>query len=100
MTRSQRLNTKSAYNHRSILAIMLGRLRMSPTECIRAYRELVSDVFGHPRLFHLRKKIPLPRNKFHHGRLEKAVQKVVRDFDHSKTAEASFRQPCLDMCRT
>ena len=91
--------SRSTNNLFSILAIMLSRLRMSPKECIEAYRNLVSKVFGHPRIFHLR-RIPLPRNKFHHKHLEAAIQAVVKDFDHTASPNAAFRQPCQDMCRT
>ena len=79
---------------------MLGRLRMSHTECLEAYSELVGNVFGQPRRFHSRKFLFGPKNKFNHIKLENGLKDVVKRYDHRKDPDASFRQPFEAMCRT
>jgi hypothetical protein len=57
---------------RRIIAIMLGRLRMSVSECIKAYLEMSENVFGQPQnLTH--------REKFNPDALEKAIKVVVKE---------------------
>jgi len=54
-----------------LIAMMLGRLRMTVSQCLELYREVGNDLFGHKRSI-----IPLT-TKYHHGPLEKAVQRIV-----------------------
>ena len=80
---------------------MLGRLRMSPSECLESYGELVDKVFGRPRRIHaLRFPFLHPRCKFSHVSLEEAIKDVVIKFDPSRNPDAPFRQPCEKVCRT
>jgi hypothetical protein len=54
-----------------LIATMLGRLRMSTTECLEVYRNVGNDLFG-------RRKSSLPlATKYYHEPLEKAVQEIV-----------------------
>ena len=80
---------------------MLGRLRMSPTECLESYGDLAERVFGRPRFIHaLRFPFINPRCKFNHVPLEEAIKDITAKFDHSRNPDASFRQPCEKVCRT
>lgn len=54
-----------------LIATMLGRLRMTTTECLEVYRNVGNDLFG-------RRKSSLPlATKYYHEPLEKAVQDIV-----------------------
>lgn len=57
-----------------LIATMLGRLRMTVPQCLELYREVGNDLFGHKRSI-----IPLT-TKYHHGPLEKAVQRIVAKY--------------------
>lgn len=57
-------------NVASIIALMLGRLHMSTSECIDAYLEMSENVFGHPQAF-------THREKFSPEALEQAVKDIV-----------------------
>ena len=83
-----------------MIAIMLGRLSMDVEECIAAYEQLADRVFGHPRRFHIRKPPWIPRDKYNHKNLEDVLKDIVKLKSHSGKANASFRQPNEDMCRT
>lgn len=54
-----------------LIATMLGRLRMTVTECLEVYRKVGDDLFGRKR-----SSIPLT-TKYYHEPLEKAVQDIV-----------------------
>lgn len=56
----------------SIIALMLGRLRMSVTECIAAYVVMSEKVFGQPQNF-------TQREKFDPQALEEAIKTIVRE---------------------
>lgn len=56
-----------------LIATMLGRLRMSVDKCLKEYREVGEDLFGHKRSV-----MPLT-TKYHHEPLEKAVRRIVRE---------------------
>ncbi|THY78280.1 FabD/lysophospholipase-like protein [Aureobasidium pullulans] len=56
-----------------IIAIMLGRLRMSIADCIATYRNLGSEIFAKRQTFHF-----LGQNKYDYGKLEQIIQDVVR----------------------
>ncbi|MCJ1315256.1 hypothetical protein MMC15_000572 [Xylographa vitiligo] len=57
-----------------LIAIMLGRLRMSVDESLDAYRELAGRVFAQPRWFSL---FGLARDMYDHHELRKAINEVV-----------------------
>ncbi|KAI7526956.1 hypothetical protein KC331_g16645, partial [Hortaea werneckii] len=54
-----------------LIATMLGRLRMTVTECLELYRSVGDDLFGKRR-----SRLPL-MTKYYHEPLEKAVQDIV-----------------------
>lgn len=54
-----------------LIATMLGRLRMTVTECLELYRSVGDDLFGKRR-----SRLPLV-TKYYHEPLERAVQKIV-----------------------
>ncbi|KAK4996370.1 hypothetical protein LTR66_004005 [Elasticomyces elasticus] len=54
-----------------LIGTMLGRLRMTLSECLSLYRKVGNDLFGHRR-----SNIPL-RTKYYHKPLEAAVQEIV-----------------------
>ena len=56
-----------------IIAIMLGRLRMSIQECIDTYCNLGSEVFGKKQPFHF-----LGQNKYDCAKLERIIREVVQ----------------------
>jgi hypothetical protein len=56
-----------------IIAIMLGRLRMSIKDCISTYCKLGGEVFGKKQPFHF-----LGQNKYDCAKLERIIQEVVR----------------------
>ncbi|MCJ1312892.1 hypothetical protein MMC25_006568 [Agyrium rufum] len=84
-----------------ILAAMLGRLRMTPDECIREYEALVDSVFGHPRRFHIY-KFPhlIPLNKFHDEAMDTALKEIVRRNSPVGEEDWTFKQDCDALCRT
>ncbi|KAH7119029.1 acyl transferase/acyl hydrolase/lysophospholipase [Dendryphion nanum] len=57
-----------------LISVMLGRLRMTVPQCLEIYRQVGNDLFGHRR-----NKLPLA-TKYHHKPLEKAVQRIVREY--------------------
>ena len=61
---------QNATDIHSIIALMLGRLRMSASECIDAYLEMSQRVFGQSQgLTH--------REKFSAEALEQAVKEII-----------------------
>ncbi|KAF2012218.1 FabD/lysophospholipase-like protein [Aaosphaeria arxii CBS 175.79] len=57
-----------------LISVMLARLRMTVPQCLEIYRQVGEDLFGHRR-----NVLPLA-TKYHHKPLEKAVQRIVREF--------------------
>jgi hypothetical protein len=64
---------------------MLGRLKMNVDECIEAYQTLGDDIFGRPRLRHIRQlKIPFlwwPRSKYNKQKFEDIIQGFVNKYE-------------------
>ncbi|KAF2834840.1 FabD/lysophospholipase-like protein [Patellaria atrata CBS 101060] len=58
-----------------LIATMLGRLRMTVSQCLTIYRRVGDDLFGHPRK---RRIIPLT-TKYDHEPLENAVKRIVKE---------------------
>jgi hypothetical protein len=79
---------------------MLGRLSMTVDECLEAYQKLADLVFGHPRRLHIRKPPFIPRDKYDHKRLEKAIKEIVKQRNSDGHGNTMFRQPNPEMCRT
>ena len=85
----------------SLIAIMLGRLGMTVDDCLEAYGSLAGQVFGKPRLFHVRRPyFGIFQDKYDHIPLQNAIKEIVRKYDHTGSTTAPFRQPHKDMCRT
>lgn len=79
---------------------MLGRLRMSVSECIEAYINLAKDVF-HVESNYIDAGKMLSGHKFPGGKLEEAVQKIVEKYRcgtsnlmYEDTYERSGKPPC------
>jgi hypothetical protein len=62
----------------SILAIMLGRLRMTIDECIEEFVKVGNNVFGKPRWFSVRVPLFFPRDRFDSGKLENVMKDLVK----------------------
>src|ERR1700760_999716 len=60
-----------------LIAVMLGRLRMSVNDCIAEYKALCETVFGHRRLASIKGPFPWPRDKYDDRALQKAIDDVV-----------------------
>ncbi|KAF2747122.1 FabD/lysophospholipase-like protein [Sporormia fimetaria CBS 119925] len=57
-----------------LISVMLARLRMTVPQCLEIYRQVGNDLFGHRRSV-----LPLA-TKYRHKPLEKAVQRIVREY--------------------
>ncbi|KAE8450481.1 hypothetical protein EG329_006211 [Mollisiaceae sp. DMI_Dod_QoI] len=85
-----------------LISIMLGRLRMSVDECIKEYKKLSSDIFGHPRLASVRGPIPWLRDKYDGKTIQRAVEDVVErrmSKEERQSGAGNFNSP-LGLCRT
>ena len=63
----------------SLIAIMLGRLRMNIDDCITEYENLGEKVFAHSRWFHSTSPLWWSRAKYNHKTLERVIQEVIRE---------------------
>ena len=79
---------------------MLGRLGMTVEERLEDFEFLGDSVCGHPRRFHIGSSLGLPRPKYDHVHLEKAIKEIVKQRNPLGHANTIFRQPNEDMCRT
>jgi Patatin-like phospholipase len=76
---SRYLNVESLLTISRLIAIMLGRLRMSVEECIDQYEKLASKIFGKPRHFHARAGFFFwDRPKFNTQSYRDIIRKVVQ----------------------
>ncbi|KAF2478100.1 FabD/lysophospholipase-like protein [Lindgomyces ingoldianus] len=57
-----------------LISVLLARLRMTVPQCLELYRAVGNDLFGHRRNI-----LPLA-TKYHHKPLEKAVQRIVKQY--------------------
>lgn len=60
-----------------LIAIMLGRLRMSVADCLHEYKTLGGEIFGKPRFFTELKFILISRAKYDSKVLERVFQGVA-----------------------
>ena len=60
-----------------LIAIMLGRLRLSARDALCIYENLAHEVFGKPRVWSMRGPLLWARGKHNHKRLEKAMKNVI-----------------------
>lgn len=68
----------------SIIALMLGRLRMSTSDCIAAYLTMNEKVFGQPENFS-------KREKFDPQALEEAIKTIVEQ--RTGNSDAPLQDP-------
>ena len=62
----------------SLIAIMLGRLRMPVSDCVYEYTNLLGELFGHPRRFNVLNSFGIVRRtKYDAARAERAYQSLV-----------------------
>ena len=80
----------------SLIAIMLGRLEMTVEECIKAYTDMMGNVFGE-RASRIDWKLNV-KGQFSASRLEKAIRSLVRATNNPDDAllndPASGRRHC------
>lgn len=69
-----------------LIAIMLGRLRMSVDQAIEEYRVLAKEVFGEKKPF-------FSDGSFKATNLQKAIQSVVQRYDSQGGPDARLMQP-------
>ncbi|KAK5725221.1 hypothetical protein LTR17_013173 [Elasticomyces elasticus] len=60
-----------------LIAIMLGRLRMTADECLQEYKRIGNEVFGKPRLLHRLTFGLAKRSKYDHTALERVFKSVL-----------------------
>ena len=60
-----------------LIAILLGRLRLTVKEALVLYENLAGEVFGTPRIGSMRSLLFWPRGKYDHSKLEHAIKTVV-----------------------
>ncbi|KAJ8126253.1 hypothetical protein O1611_g7385 [Lasiodiplodia mahajangana] len=87
-----------------LIAIMLGRFRMSVDQAKAQYEQLGNTVFGFPRIFHYRSPLFATRCKFSAKRLATAVNVVANKHGGGRVAETlhqgiSFKSD-PDLCKT
>jgi hypothetical protein len=71
-----------------LIAVMLGRLRMTVPQCLDIYRDVGNDLFGHRRSV-----LPLA-TKYSHKPLERAVQRITREYcKHHNTCNGDDWHP-------
>ena len=75
-----------------LIAIMLGRLRMTVQCCIERYQDLVSTVFGHHRLLQWFGLLAL-EERFDSDILERVIRSVIGE-DHGEQLEDSRDHAC------
>ena len=82
---------------------MLGRLRMSVDDCIKAYKDLDGDIFRNPRTFSIRGPALWPKGKYDHRGLERAIRQVVQKHDPPDLTPHNARPELAsdpDKCKT
>ncbi|KAJ7347979.1 FabD/lysophospholipase-like protein [Mycena albidolilacea] len=76
-----------------LIALMLGRLRMSVEDAIKAYGELSKDVFSDV-------KPPGSDGRFKASKLEKAIKQIVRAKSASQNPEEKLEDTQNNACKT
>ena len=67
-----------------LIAIMLGRLKMSEDQCLESFQRYADDIFGRPRLW-LFDRMPILRRspKYSSNNINRAIKMVIGNFDPS-----------------
>jgi hypothetical protein len=73
-----------------LLAVMLGRLRMSIEDCIEEYERLAESVFAHPRTVSLGRPIPWLRDRLSGPGLQNAIEDITRRYSPKCSSLESF----------
>ncbi|KAJ7840799.1 acyl transferase/acyl hydrolase/lysophospholipase [Mycena olivaceomarginata] len=76
-----------------LIALMLGRLRMSVEDAIKAYGELSKEVFSHV-------KPPGSAGRFKASKLEKVIKRIAREKSASQDPEEGLEDTRDKACRT
>lgn len=85
-----------------LIAIMLGRLRMSVQDCVKEYEKLAGDIFGHPRWASVRGPLPWLRDKYDGKTIQRAVEDVIirrMSKAEREVGAGNFNSP-RGLCRT
>ncbi|MCJ1461612.1 hypothetical protein MMC07_000209 [Pseudocyphellaria aurata] len=64
-----------------LLAIMLGRLRMSVHDCLSEYRQIAESLFGNPRFASTKSALYWPQPKYDHHPFESQFESLLRRYD-------------------
>lgn len=83
----------------SLIAIMLSRLRMNVEECLEEFQTMLDNVWSQRRTFSIRSYTFMPREKYSHEALERALKDMVKRKNPDGNKDATFRQQNEDMCR-
>ncbi|KAL6171038.1 hypothetical protein ACJQWK_03983 [Exserohilum turcicum] len=77
-----------------LIAIMLGRLRMSVADCMKEYEDLSHQIFGHPRWCSQRNLGFVPWSKYDANSMKKVFKDVTRRrCERSAFNRNGFREP-------
>ncbi|KAF8218140.1 FabD/lysophospholipase-like protein [Mycena galopus ATCC 62051] len=76
-----------------LIALMLGRLRMSVKDAVKAYGELSKEVFSEV-------KSQGCNGRFKASKLEKAIKRIVSNHSTSRNSEESLKDIQHDSCKT
>lgn len=84
-----------------IVAIMLGRLKMSVHDCLREYRKFAKGMFGNPRFASTKSPLYWPQPKYNHHSFESQFVSLVQRYEND---EKPPREVLLDQgtksCKT
>ena len=72
----------SLIEHRSLIAIMLGRLEMTVEDCTKRFEAYAREIFSHRRLAS-RLLTSFFKPMYSHERLVRATKELIADFDPS-----------------
>lgn len=67
----------TSLNANSLIAIMLGRFRMTVRDCMDEYKKMGDEIFGNPRPIYRRRALVVPWTKYKSSAMENAVMDVT-----------------------
>ena len=79
-----------------LIAIMLGKLRMNPQQCIQAYKSLSKEIFGKK---HTRGRIThgLAKTRYSGSHLEKCIRRLIEENNFEPAIEMTSDSNDRDM---
>jgi len=80
----------------SIIALFIGRLRMTVDEAIDSYKCLATEVFNHPRTLRRLSFQPL----FEAAQLEDTLNAIIHRYAPSHQSSEKFGQVASNKCQT